>query len=62
MGRLYEKGMGTIVNDTPIPKVLPATFALTEDWFTVFKANAGNLGRIEAGTLFLNSSQFAKFA
>lgn len=47
---LYANGIGRDLANTPDGKCLRTKFAFTQDFFTVFEANAAHLGRISANT------------
>jgi hypothetical protein len=48
LNEIYDKGMGAMFANVKEGEVLAARLAITQDWFTVFTANAANLGRFEA--------------
>ena len=48
MGKIYESGIAVPLNATEEGAFFPVRLALTQDWFTIFSANAGHLGRIDA--------------
>jgi hypothetical protein len=47
LAAIYDKGMGARLTNTPIGQPLDARLAITQDWFTVFSANAVNLGKVD---------------
>jgi hypothetical protein len=45
--QVYDQGIGAHLNQVPEGQFLKWRLALSEDWFTVFNANAVHLGNIE---------------
>lgn len=45
--QIYDSGMCKILNEMKADQILMVRLALTEDWFTVYNANAANIGRID---------------
>ena len=48
LGAIYAKGIGEHLGKIVEGQILETRLALTEDWFTVFAANAAHLGRIDS--------------
>jgi len=48
LGAVYEQGIRTHLNPLVDGQVLEVRLALTQNWFTVFNANAVHLGRLPA--------------
>ena len=48
IGKIYDEGIGAIMKDWPGGTAFTWRLGVTQDWFTVFNANAVNLGKIEA--------------
>ena len=48
MGAIYEKGIGGLLRPLVEGQMFQTRLALTQDWFTVFSANAVHLGRLDA--------------
>jgi hypothetical protein len=48
LGAIYEKGIGGQLHALPEGQFFPIRLALTQEWFTVFSANAVHLGRLDA--------------
>jgi hypothetical protein len=51
-GAVYKNGIGAFLKELPENQPFLIRLGLTQDWFVVFNANAGNLGRMpsELGT------------
>ena len=47
LGMIHEKGMGAKLKEFEKMDIFPIRLSLTQEWFTVFKANAVHLGKIE---------------
>jgi len=48
LGEIYDKGIGAQIANLKEGQVFEVRLALTQDWFTVYSANAANLGKFEA--------------
>jgi|ERR1035437_3004354 hypothetical protein len=48
LGEIYDKGIGAQLATIKTGEVFEVRLALTQDWFTVYSANASNLGKFEA--------------
>jgi hypothetical protein len=44
---IYENGIGALFKQVKTGEIFLWRLALTEDWFTIFKSNADNLGKID---------------
>jgi hypothetical protein len=47
LGMIHEKGIGAKLKEFEKLDIFPIRLSLTQKWFTVFKANAVHLGKIE---------------
>ena len=49
LSMIYEKGIGSKLKESENLDFFPVRLSLTQEWFTVFNANAVHLGKIEKG-------------
>ena len=49
LGMIYEKGIGAKLKEFGNLDIFPVRLSLTQEWFTVFNANAVHLGKIDKG-------------
>src|SRR5579862_2097556 len=47
IGEVYDHGIGEQLKQLPEGQIFPFRLGLTQDWFTIFHANAVHLGRLE---------------
>ena len=45
---VYDQGIGAKLKEVPDGQLFPFRLGLTQDWFTIFNANAVHLGKIDA--------------
>jgi hypothetical protein len=48
LGQIYDQGIGKFLKETPAGGRLQEQLRISQDWFTVFTANAVHLGRLDA--------------